>query len=198
MPPALATERLALRPCAPEDTSGLVALFAGPDVRRFLFDGAAPGAAEVARMLADWAALAPRGLGGWTLRPRGAVPAAEPLPPMLGWAALLPVGAVARCAPHLAGKVEPLLALAEPHRGGGLAREALSALVAHAFETLRLPGLVAVADEPNARSVRMLLATGFAPDGEAPGPAHPLRLFRLDAVTRRDPSPGPAGVAGGR
>ena len=48
--------------------------------------------------------------------------------------------------------------------------------------TLRLLRLVAVADAPNARSVRMLLAAGFAPDGEAPGPAHPLRLFRLDAA----------------
>ncbi len=71
MLPALETERLVLRRCATEDAPGLAALFAGPGVRRFLFDGAAPSAAEVARMLADWAALAPRGLGGWTLRPRG-------------------------------------------------------------------------------------------------------------------------------
>ncbi len=178
MLPALATGRLALRPCAADDAPDLLALFAGPGVRRFLFDGAAPGAGEVAAMLAGWAALAPRGLGGWTLRTGGA-PAGSP---PLGCAALLPVGTAARFAPRLAGEVEPLLALAEPHWGGGLAQEALSALIAYAFGTLRLPGLVAVADVPNARSVRMLLAAGFAPDGEAQGPAHPLRLFRLDAA----------------
>lgn len=178
MLPALATGRLALRPCAADDAPDLLELFAGPGVRRFLFDGTVPTAAEVTAMLAGWAALAPLGMGGWTLRAKGA-PAGSP---PLGCAALLPVGATARLAPRLAGGVEPLLALAEPHWGGGLAREALSALIAHAFGTLRLPGLVAVADEPNARSIRMLLAAGFVPDGEAQGPAHPLRLFRLDAA----------------
>ncbi len=72
MLPALATGRLALRPCAADDAPDLLALFAGPGVRRFLFDGAAPTAAEIAAMLAGWAALVPRGLGGWTLRPSGA------------------------------------------------------------------------------------------------------------------------------
>lgn len=179
MLPALATGRLALRPCATDDAPDLLELFASPGVRRFLFDDAAPTAAEVAAMLAGWTALAPRGMGGWTLRAKGA-PAGSP---PLGCAALLPVGAAARSAPRLAGQVEPLLALAEPHWGGGLAREALSASIGHAFGTLRLPGLVAVADAPNARSIRMLLAAGFVPDGEAPGPVHPLRLFRLDAAT---------------
>jgi RimJ/RimL family protein N-acetyltransferase len=190
MLPALATGRLALRPCAAGDAPDLLALFAAPGVRRFLFDGAAPTGAEVAATLACWAALARSGLGGWTLRPLGA-PAGSPL----GCAALRPVGAAARFAPRLAGQVEPVLALAEPHWGRGLAREALSALVSHAFGTLRLPGLVAVADAPNARSIRMLLAAGFAPDGEAPGPAHPLRLFRLDAPPAAAPPRAPADAA---
>ncbi len=182
MLPALTTERLVLRPCTDDDAPALAALFAGAGVRRFLFDGAAPATAEVAAMLADWAALAPRGLGGWTLRPRGA-PAGSAAP-FLGCAALLPVGAAtARSAPRLAGEVEPLVALAEPHWGGGFAREALSALAAYAFEALRLPRLVA-ADAPNARSAGVLLAAGFTPDGDATGPAHPLRLFRFDAVRR--------------
>ena len=109
MLPALATGRLALQPCAADDAPDLLSLFAGPGVRRFLFDGAA----AVDAMLADWAALAPRGLGGWTLRPKGAPPGSPPTP--LGCAALLPVGAAVRFAPCLAEEVEPLLALAEPH-----------------------------------------------------------------------------------
>lgn len=172
--PALAAGRLSLRPCSAADAPDLLSLFEQPGVKRFLFDGVAPAGTDVTAMLANWAALAPRGLGGWTIRHRGAPTASRPL----GWAALLPVGALARSAPRLAGEVEPMLALAEEHWGRGSGRDALSALTAHAFGTLRLPRLVAAADAPNERSVRALLDAGFAPDGEAPGPAHTLRLFR--------------------
>jgi [ribosomal protein S5]-alanine N-acetyltransferase len=185
MLPALATERLRLRPSAADDVSDLLALFGSAGVRRFLFDDAAPTAGDVVTMLAEWAALAPRGLGGWTLRPAGGAAGSPPL----GCAALLPVGAVARYAPRLAGEVEPVLALAAPHRGRGVAGEALLALIGHAFGSLALPRLVAVAGRSNARSVRMLLRAGFTPDGEAPGAAHPMRLFCLQAASGASGSP---------
>ncbi len=49
----LRTERLVLRPVTPGDHAVLLAHWAAPDVRRFLFDGATLSAAEVAEAIED-------------------------------------------------------------------------------------------------------------------------------------------------
>jgi hypothetical protein len=127
-------------------------------VRHFLFEGPALTAVEIAAMLADWAALAPRGRSVHPPRRRGAPAGSAPL---LGCAALLPVGAAACSALRLAGEVERLAVLAKPHWACGFAREALAALV----------------------------AADFAPDGEAPVPAHPFGCsgWRRSGVLRPRP-----------
>ena len=56
-------------------------------------------------------------------------------------------------------------------------------LLAHGFETLRLPELFAFVEAPNAASQRLMRRLGFAPAGEADGPRCPLTVWRL---RRRD------------
>jgi RimJ/RimL family protein N-acetyltransferase len=52
--------------------------------------------------------------------------------------------------------------LASRHHGRGLATEALSAVIADATERLRIPVLVAIIDEPNAASIRLVDKCGFS------------------------------------
>jgi len=49
----LSTERLALRPVTADDHPALLAHWTAPDVRRFLFDGAALSAAEVTETIEE-------------------------------------------------------------------------------------------------------------------------------------------------
>ena len=49
----LSTERLVLRPVTADDHTALLAHWTQPDVRRFLFDGAALSAAEVAETIEE-------------------------------------------------------------------------------------------------------------------------------------------------
>jgi len=168
----LTTTRLSLRPCEEADLDALWTLWTDPEVRRFLFDDVLITRDEAAAALARWKALAPRGLGGWTVRARGEAP-------LLGCVALLPVDAAASFAPALAGEVEPLATFLPAAWGRGYAAEALGAVIAHAFGALGLPRLAAIADEPNAASRRMLERLGFVHAGTCAGPLHPLRLYAL-------------------
>lgn len=173
MQPRLATPRLSLRPVGDADIDRLWRLLTDPETRRYLCDDRELPRAAVEAMAAEARGLAPRGLGLW-----GAWIGE-------GWAGavgLLPVsGASLAAAPDLAGEVEPVVALEPWARGRGLAAEAVGALVGHALVTLGLPGLVALVDEPNEASHRLLSRAGFEPDGEADGPRHPLRRYRLKA-----------------
>jgi RimJ/RimL family protein N-acetyltransferase len=65
----LTTERLVLRPVTADDHAVLLAHWAAPDVRRFLFDGAAPSAAEVSEAIeASVRDFAAAGYGLWLIR----------------------------------------------------------------------------------------------------------------------------------
>ena len=64
----LSTERLVLRPVTADDHAALLAHWTQPDVRRFLFDGAAPSAAEVAETIEESIGdFAARGFGIWLI-----------------------------------------------------------------------------------------------------------------------------------
>ena len=171
MLPELRTARLALAPAADADLDALWALWTDPDVRRFLFDDVAVTRELAAATLADTRAAADRGLGLWVVRARDGGPAP------VGCAGLLPVTTAAEFEPRLAGLVEPLVALHPSCWGRGYAAEALAALVRHAFDTLGLDRLAAVADVPNAASDRMLRRAGFRALGECDGPRHRLRTY---------------------
>ena len=69
----LSTERLVLRPVTADDHAALLAHWTQPDVRRFLFDGAALSAAEVAETIEESIGdFAARGFGVWLIELRSA------------------------------------------------------------------------------------------------------------------------------
>ena len=77
----LSTERLVLRPVTADDHAALLAHWTQPDVRRFLFDGAALSAAEVAETIEESIGhFAARGFGIWLIELGSAVGLAAPRP----------------------------------------------------------------------------------------------------------------------
>jgi RimJ/RimL family protein N-acetyltransferase len=71
--------------------------------------------------------------------------------------------------------------LASRFHGQGLATEALRAVVADAFRRLALERVVAIVDEPNVGSIRVLEKVGFALERSyAGGDGQPYRRYVLD------------------
>ena len=168
----LTTPRLALCPATDADLDALWRLLTDPQVRRYLCDDRVLSRAEVQAMLAESIAQWPAGMGLWMLRGQ------EDLVGCISLHAVSP-GVVAH-APDLAGEIEPTIALAPDYWSRGYAAEALAAAVAYAFDALGLGHLVAVVDEPNARSHRLMMRVGFIPTGgTATGPRYPLRTYHL-------------------
>jgi [ribosomal protein S5]-alanine N-acetyltransferase len=173
MLPSLVTPRLALCPATDADLDALWRLLTDPQVRRYLCDDRVLTRAEVQALLAESIAQWPAGMGLWLLRLREGE--------SIGCVGLHPVSpGVAAHAPDLAGEIEPTIALTPEHWGCGYAAEALVAALAHAFATLARDHLVAVVDEPNPRSHRLMMRVGFTPTGiTATGPCYPLRTYCL-------------------
>jgi [ribosomal protein S5]-alanine N-acetyltransferase len=171
--PTLATPRLTLRPATDADQNELWRLLTDRQVRRYLCDDRILTQAELREMLAESMAQWPAGMGLWLLWGYEEN--------VVGCVGLHPVSPdIMVHAPHLAGEIEPSIALAPEHWGRGFAAEALAAAAAYAFDTLGLGHLVAVVDEPNERSHRLMLRVGFTPTGTtATGPCYPLRTWRL-------------------
>ena len=132
MQPILATPRLRLRPAADADLEDLWALWTAPQVRQFLWDDVVIERDQTRETIRGFAALAPQGLGLWTIVRRDTTGG------LVGCAALLPVGTAAKYYPPIAGAVEPLVALAPGAWHQGYALEALSALLEYATKTLQL------------------------------------------------------------
>jgi len=175
----LATDRLRLGALTLDDQGRMVDLLHEEGVRRYLCDDVLLPAPAIRALIENGRALWPRGLGLWR------VEQAADGGGWLGFAGLQPVpAAIAEMVPELAGEVEPIVALRQPVWGQGFATEALTALAAHAFGTLRLKRLVALVDQPNLRSHRMMERCGFRPVGQVAGPAHPLRIYRRDQLVR--------------
>ncbi|MEQ9641325.1 MAG: GNAT family N-acetyltransferase [Alphaproteobacteria bacterium] len=172
MIPDLFGPRLHLRAATADDIEAVHMLLIDPQVRRYLCDGEVFTHAQVAALYAEAEPHRPRELGWWIV---------ERADDMIGMVALLPVSETAvEHVPELAGEIEPTVALWPQSWGQGFAAEALAALHAHAFDTLDLPGLVAMTDEPNSASQAMLTRAGYVKTGESTGPAWPTWTYRLD------------------
>jgi [ribosomal protein S5]-alanine N-acetyltransferase len=169
----LHTQRLRLVPATAADAPRLHACWAEPQVREYLFDNQPVSPELAASLLAESLPRAKHGQGLWIV---------ERLHEgdFIGCAGLAPLTAVAQPERHERGGLEPLVALEPAHWGKGYAREALGALVAHAFGTLDEQRLSAVCDRPNRRSHRMLEAVGFRFTREVAGPMHTLTVFMLE------------------
>ena len=186
MLPTFATPRLRLEPLRSAEGNRLHGLLIRPEVRLYLCDDVIVDRAQVDGMLCEAAASASQGLGLWSLATSGG--------DWIGVLGLQPVsGPAAQAWPEASGEAEPLIALHPEAWGRGYAGEALSRIIAYAFDDLGRGRLVALVDEPNERSRRLLERAGFAPVGARPGPTRPLRAYSLHQSNRRLDSTGPGG-----
>jgi RimJ/RimL family protein N-acetyltransferase len=157
----LRTARLRLRPYQAADFETLFTqLVLDPVVVRFWEDYADP-----ALTVPEKRAMAEHDLGSWIAEgmtagyPTWVIELADP--------ALGPpgdfVGAAGVFPPENDWGPEPEVGclLASRHHGRGLATEALSAVIADATERFRIPVLVAIIDEPNVASFRLVDKCGF-------------------------------------
>ena len=172
----LSTERLVLRPVTADDHAALLAHWMQPDVRRFLFDGAAPSAAEVAETIEESIGdFAASGYGIWLIE-LGSGPNSGPSaePGLVGTAGLRPLEE---------SGLEIFYSLAPDAWGHGYATEAARAVVDFALGFLGLPEVLAEVDEGNAASVAVVKRIGMTPYAVVPGVLGPMTRYRTTAGT---------------
>lgn len=182
-PAELRTARLRLRPYRPADFETLFReLVLDPVVIRFWHAYGAPRLTDDERRV-----MAEHDLGTWIEEgiaagyPTWVIEAADPAIDPTGDF----VGAIGVFPAENEWGPEPEVGymLASRHHGRGLATEALCALVADATERLRIPVLVAIVDEPNVASIRVLEKCGFAFDRSYVGSdGHPYRRYVWSAA----------------
>jgi RimJ/RimL family protein N-acetyltransferase len=161
----LTTERLVLRPVTAHDHDVLLAHWTLPDVRRFLFDGEAPSAAEVTETIKESARdFSESGYGIWLIQDRTG---------LVGTTGLRPLEDLG---------LEIFYSLAPGSRGNGYATEAARAVVEHALVDLGLPEVLAEIDEGNVASVAVVRRLGMAPFGVVPGVLGPMTRYRRTAA----------------
>jgi [ribosomal protein S5]-alanine N-acetyltransferase len=161
----LRTERLLLRPVTPLDLTALVVHWTQPDVRRFLFDGAALSTDEIVTVIAESSRdFAAAGYGFWII---------EELPAD-GCALAGTVGLrlLDNPGPEIVYSLSPTV------WGKGYATEAVSAVVDHALGELGLPEVLADVDNGNTASAAVIERLGLVPFAEVPGLLGPLTRYR--------------------
>jgi RimJ/RimL family protein N-acetyltransferase len=163
----LTTERLVLRPVTTQDHATLLAHWAAPDVRRFLFDGAMLSAAEVAEAIADSVRdFAAAGYGLWLIHEKDG-------PDLVGTAGLRPLDDLG---------LEIFYSLVPGSWGNGYATEAARAVVENALGPLGLPEVLAEVDEDNAASVAVVRRLGMTAFDVVPGLLGPMTHYRRTAT----------------
>ena len=164
----LRTERLVLRPVTAGDHAALLAHWAGPDVRRFLFDGAAPSAAEITEAIEDSTRDFGRaGYGLWLVHEKGGTD-------LVGAAGFRPLEDLG---------LEIFYSLAPASWGKGYATEASRAVLARALGPLGLPEVLAEVDEGNTASIAVIERLGMTPFDVVPGLLGPMTRYRKTATT---------------
>ncbi len=182
--PEIETARLRLRPIAWCDLGALAALWADPEVMRCLPTGvprpleATRG--ELAHMVGHWRR---HGSGSWAITRRGESD-------FLGYALLqhlhVEPGGVTAEALHGMREVELGYGLGRVHWGQGIAGEAAAAVLRYAFETARLPRVVAAIRPQNTASRRILERLGMQERGDLRvyGDCPHFALERAEFVSR--------------
>ena len=170
----LSTERLVLRPVTTDDHAALLAHWTQPDVRRFLFDGAALSAAEVTETIGESVAdFAARGYGIWLIE-LGSGAALAGSAPLVGTAGLRPLEE---------SGLEIFYSLAPGAWGRGYATEAARAVMEYGLGPLGLPEVLAEVDEGNIASVAVVKRLGMTPYAVVPGVLGPMTRYRITAGT---------------
>lgn len=166
MLPPLDTPRLLIRERTLADLESCLEMDRDPEVTRYI---AGPWHDPIAhrqfvrhRMVRDF----PPGLGYWTIRERS-----DP-ERFAGWVLLIP--------DHGAGpEVEIGWRLVRSAWGRGIASEAAAALIAHAFNTVRLPRVIADIASDNHASLRVARKLGMERAGINTSEAVPYQRYRL-------------------
>jgi [ribosomal protein S5]-alanine N-acetyltransferase len=163
----LATERLVLRPVTARDYDALLAHWAAPGVRRFLFDGATLSAAEINQAIQDSERdFAAAGYGLWLIQEKDR-------PDLVGTAGLRPLDDLG---------LEIFYSLAPRSWGQGYATEAARAVVEHALGPLGLPEVLAEVDQGNIASVAVVRRLGMTAFDEVTGLLGPMTRYRRRTV----------------
>jgi [ribosomal protein S5]-alanine N-acetyltransferase len=164
----LTTGRLVLRPVTADDHAVLLAHWAAPDVRRFLFDGAVLSAAEIGEAIqASVRDFAAAGHGLWLISEKGR-------PELVGTAGLRPLEDLG---------LEIFYSLAPASWGRGYATEAARAVLEYALGPLGLPEVLAEVDEGNTASIAVLERLGMTRFDVVPGQLGPMTRYRRVAGT---------------
>lgn len=171
------TERLLLRQWRDDDLDALAAIYADPEVMRYIRDGTVRTREETAEHLAgmrrDWAE---HGFGLF---------AAELLATgeLTGWIGL----AVPHFLPEVMPAVEIGWRLGRPFWGAGLATEGARAALRFGLADRGLDRLVSIRHVDNTRSARVMEKIGLTFDRRtiAPGSGRPVDVY----ITRRPPAP---------
>jgi RimJ/RimL family protein N-acetyltransferase len=171
---ALITERLALCPVTAANHPALLAHWTLPDVRRFLFDGAALSAAEVAETIEESIGdFAARGFGIWLIELGSAASLVSTAAGLVGTAGLRPLEG---------SGLEIFYSLAPGAWGHGYATEAARAVMEYGLGPLGLPEVLAEVDEGNAASVAVVKRLGMTPYAVVPGLLGPMTRYRTTAA----------------
>jgi [ribosomal protein S5]-alanine N-acetyltransferase len=164
----LTTARLRLRPFTPADHEAIHAIYADPDVMRFVGHGAHRTMAETAAALRTYAeVLALRGYSfvAVTLREGGAVVGDGGLHPLAGQGPDVELG----------------YTLARAAWGHGYATELGLALVDHAFTVLQVPRVVAQVEPANLASRHVLEKLGMTECEVRVAYGRPHLLYAVEA-----------------
>jgi RimJ/RimL family protein N-acetyltransferase len=162
----LHTERLVLRPVTADDHAVLLAHWAAPDVRRFLFDGATLSAAEITESIEESTRDFGRdGYGLWLIHERGGTD-------LVGTAGLRPLEDLG---------LEIFYSLALGSWGRGYATEAARAVLDHALGPVGLPEVLAEVDEGNTASIAVIERLGMTQFDVVPGLLGPMIRYRKTA-----------------
>jgi [ribosomal protein S5]-alanine N-acetyltransferase len=159
----LHTDRLILRPVTVADHAALLAHWAAPEVRKFLFDGVTLSAAEITEAIEDSARDFGRaGYGLWLVHENGRAG-------LVGTAGLRQLEDLG---------LEIFYSLTPGSWGRGYATEAARAVLDHALGPLGLPEVLAEVDEGNTASVAVIERLGMIPFDVVPGLLGPMARYR--------------------
>jgi uncharacterized protein YaiI (UPF0178 family)/RimJ/RimL family protein N-acetyltransferase len=167
--PVRRTQRLMLRPWREEDRQPFADMNADPEVMDAV--GGPIGRAESDRLMDHFRARAAAcGLGVWAVEDRAT----------RGFVGMVGLWVPEWSAPFLPG-VEIVWRLVRARWGEGLATEAARDVLAHAFEGLRLPRVMAWAHPAHRRSLGVMERLGMTPAG----PFHHPRFAAADPLGER-------------
>ena len=159
----LRTERLVLCPVTADDHAVLLAHWAAPDVRRFLFDGAILSAAEITGAIENSTRDFGRaGYGLWLIHQKGGRD-------LVGTAGLRPLEDLG---------LEIFYSLAPGSWGRGYATEAARAVLEHSLGPAGLPEVLAEVDEGNTASIAVIERLGMTPFDVVRGELGPMIRYR--------------------